>query len=293
MKKCWPLHVCVLAPIIMLLIFSYAPMSGLALAFKRYIATMGIFGSPSVGWNNFADLFKLPLFWPSVWNTFKIAVLKIVISFPVPIIVALLLNEVKQMKVKKVIQTVIYLPYFLSWAVLSGIILDIFSLEGAVNSIVNALGLKDIYWLGESVPFIAMLVITDIWKNFGYSTVIYLASITGIDPSLYEAAQVDGATRWKQTWHVTIPGIMPMAVLLAVLNLGNVLNAGFDQIFMLMNNLVRGDVEIIDTLTYDITFTNRNYGLATAAGLFKSFIAMIFMFAGWYLAHRFSDYKIF
>lgn len=293
LKKCWPLHLFVLAPILMLIIFSYVPMAGLALSFKRYIATAGIFGSPSVGWKNFSDLFKLPLFWPSVWNTFKISVLKIVISFPVPIIVALLLNEVRHLRVKKVIQTVVYLPYFLSWAILSGIILDIFSLDGAVNNILNMLGIPDIYWLGESTPFISMLVITDIWKNFGYGTVIFLSAITGIDLALYEAAQVDGASRWKQTLHVTIPGIMPMAILLAVLNLGNVLNAGFDQIFMLMNNLVREDVEIIDTLTYDITFTNRNYGLATAAGLFKSFIAMVFMLAGWYLAHRFSDYKVF
>ncbi len=292
-KKCWPLHLCVLLPILMILLFSYVPMTGIALAFKRYIATKGIFGSPSVGWQNFSDLFSLPLFWPAVWNTFKISILKIVISFPVPIIVALMLNEVKQLRVKKIIQTVVYLPYFLSWAVLGGIFLDIFSLDGAVNAIFNAIGIPDVYWLGESASFITMLVITEIWKNFGYGTVIFLSALTGIDPSLYEAAEVDGAGRWKQTLHVTLPGIMPMAVLLAVLNLGNVLNAGFDQIFMLMNNLVREDAEIIDTLIYDITFTNRNYGLATAAGLFKSLIAMVFVLTGWFLAHKYSDYKIF
>ncbi len=293
LSNCWQLHLLALIPMSLIVLFAYVPMYGVTLAFKDFISTKGIIGSPFVGFNNFEYLFKLSGFWQAFFNTFRIAMLKIIVGYPIPIIVALMLNEVMKPKFKKAVQTIIYLPYFLSWAVLGGIFLDLFSLNGGVNSILNALGGDAVYWLGEDGSFQSMLITTDVWKSFGFNTIVYLATLTAIDPCLYESAQIDGANRWKQTWHITLPGIAPIAILLGVLNLGNVLNAGFDQIFVLINPLVRGRAEIIDTLVYEITFTQHNYGVATAVGLFRSVVSMLFIFSGWGLAHRFSDYKIF
>lgn len=293
LKKSWQLHLIAFIPIIMVIIFAYVPMGGIILAWKRYIATRGIYGSPWVGWDNFTDMFTLPMFWPAFWNTFKIAVLKILFGFPFPIVVALLLNEVRCISYKKTVQTIIYLLYFLSWAVLGGIFLDIFAANGAINNLLNSIGLPDVKWLESGGSFVTMLVITDVWKNFGYNTIVFLAALTGVDKNLYEAAEVDGANRWKQTLHITLPAILPMVVLMGILNLGSILNAGFDQIFMLINNLVRDDAEILDTLVYDITFGSRQYGIATALGIFKSVISWAFIVTGWFLAHKCSGYRVF
>lgn len=293
LKRSYQLHLIALVPMIMIIVFAYVPMGGIILAWKKYIATKGIYGSPWVGWENFENMFNLPMFWPAFWNTFKIAVLKILFGFPFPIIVALLLNEVRCLAFKKSVQTIIYLPYFLSWAVLGGIMLDIFSANGAVNSLLNAVGLPSVKWLENGTSFVSMLIMTDVWKNFGYNTIVFLAALTGVDKNLYEAAEVDGANRWKQTIHITLPAILPMIILMGVLNLGSILNAGFEQIFIMINNLVREDSEIIDTLVYDITFGSRQYGIATALGLFKSVISGAFIVTGWFLAHKFSDYRVF
>lgn len=170
-KKSYQLHLIALLPMVMVLVFAYIPMGGIVLAWKKYIATKGIYGSPWLGWQNFENMFSLPMFWPAFWNTFKIAVLKILIGFPFPIVVALLLNEVRAVPFKKSVQTIIYLPYFLSWAVLGGIFLDLFSADGAVNNILNAVGISDVKWLEDGGAFVTMLVGTDVWKNFGYNTI--------------------------------------------------------------------------------------------------------------------------
>ena len=292
-RKDWQLHMLAFLPMAFLFLFAYVPMSGIVLAFKEYISTKGIFGSPWTGFENFEYLFKLPGFWSAFGNTFKIAVLKILAGYPIPIIIALLLNEVRRLRFKKTVQTIVYLPYFLSWAVLGGIFLDLFSLNGGVNALLEALGGSPVYWLGEDRPFLFLIVGSDVWKNFGFNTIVYLAALTSIDPELYEAAAIDGAGRWKQTLYITLPGILGIALLLGILNLGNVLNAGFDQVFVLLNELVRGKAEIIDTLVYNVTFIQHNYGVATAMGLFRSVVAMAFIFSGWYLAHRYSDYNVF
>lgn len=292
-KSTWQLHILVLIPFIFIIIFAYVPMTGVILSWKKYISTKGIYFSPWIGWDNFNNLFNRPGFPPALWNTFFIAMLKIVIGFPIPIIVALLLNEVRKKFFKKTIQTMIYLPYFLSWAILGGIFLDIFAQDGIINKIIIDLGGSSISWLGEKTPFISLLVASDVWKNFGYNTIVYLAALTGIDASLYEAAKVDGAGRWKQTLYITIPGIVPIAILLGILSLGNVLNAGFEQIFVLINPTVENAGQIIDTLVYQIIYTDRNFGIATALTFFKSVIAMIFIFSGWYFAKKYSDYRIF
>ena len=292
-KQNWQLHLLILIPLIFILIFAYIPMAGVVLSWKKYIATKGIIGSPFIGWENFQTLFSRPGFLPVLWNTFFIAILKIVIGFPVPIVVALLLNEVRKKFYKKTVQTIIYLPYFLSWAILGGLFLDIFAHDGIVNQILGNIGLTGVSWLGEKTSFLSLIVASDIWKNFGYGTIVYLAALTGIDVSLYEAAKVDGANRWQQTKNITVPGIIPIAVLLGILSLGNVLNAGFEQIFVLLNPTVEDAGQIIDTLVYQITYTDRNFGVATALTFFKSLVAMIFIFTGWFLANKYSDYRVF
>lgn len=292
-KNTWQLHLMMLVPMAFVILFAYVPMVGIVLGFKKYIATKGIFGSPWLGLENFQTLFVMPDFSSALFNTFFIAILKIVIGFPVPIIVALLLNEVRRMWFKKTIQTLIYLPYFLSWAVLGGLFLDVFSSTGVVASIFETLNIPPVDWLGNSNSFLTLLIGSDVWKNFGYNTIVYLAALTGIDMALYEAAKVDGAGRFKQVWHITLPGILPMIMLLGILSLGNVLNAGFEQIFVLMNSMVEDKAQIIDTLVYQITFTDRNYGVATALGMFKSLISMAFIFTGWFVANKFSNYRVF
>lgn len=292
-KRSRQLHWIILLPMAFIVFFNFVPMPGIALAWKRYIATKGIYGSPSVGWDNFKALFSYPMFWPAFWNTLSIACLKLAIGFPVPILTALLLNEVGSKAFKKTAQTLMYLPYFLSWVVLGGIIMSLFSLDGGINSLLQAVGFPPVFWLGKAGWFIFMLVFTEIWKNFGYGTIIYLAALTGIDKNLYEAAAIDGAGRWKQTLHITVPGVLPIAALMGILNLGTVLNAGFEQIFILNNALVAERATIIDTLVYDVTFADRNYGMATAMNLFKSVISFALILSGWFLANRYSDYRVF
>lgn len=219
--------------------------------------------------------------------------LKIIINFPIPIIVAILLNEVRSNFFKRSVQTIVYLPYFISWVILAGIILDIFSLEGIVNKTLNAMGLSSVFFLGDNSKFVGLLVGTDVWKNFGYGTVVYLAAITGVDESLFEAARIDGANRFKQILHVTIPSIAPIIMLMMILNLGNVLNAGFEQVFNLYNPLVYESADIIDTFVYRISLVEANYSLGTAVGLLKSVVSFILIVSSYALANKYSDYTIF
>ena len=191
-------------------------------------------------------------------------------------------------------QTIVYLPYFLSWVVLGGIFIDMLSPStGIVNQIIKAFGGKEIFFLGDNRYFKGTLIATDIWKNFGYGAIVYLAAILGIDSSLYEAAKIDGANRWQQTWHVTLPGMKMIIVLMLVLSLGNVLNAGFDQVFNLYNVSVYESGDILDTFVYRLGLLNAQYGPATAVGLFKSFVSTLFISVSYFLAYKFGDYRIF
>ncbi len=196
-------------------------------------------------------------------------------------------------KFKKTVQTVIYLPYFISWVILSGIIIDIFSMDGVVNQMLMSFGLDSVFFMGENKPFLGLLIGTDVWKNFGYGTVVYLAAITGIDESLYESAKIDGASRWQQIRYITLPGIAPTAMLMMILNLGNVLNAGFDQIFNLYSPLVYETADVIDTFVYRISLVEANYSLGTAVGLLKSVVSFILIVCSYKLANKYSDYTIF
>lgn len=292
-KNEWQLHTMAIVPVLLIVVFAYLPMVGILIAFEDFIPTKGIFRSPWLGLEHFKYMLLMPDVLKVTLNTLYIAILKLVLGFPVPIIAALLLNEVRLVKFKKTVQTIIYLPYFLSWAVLSGIVLDVFSLSGAVNQILSIFNIPPIYWMGKTQPFIGMLVGTDIWKSFGFGTIVYMAALTGIDKTFYEAAEIDGAGRWKKILHITLPGILPIAMLLGILSLGSVLNAGFEQIFLLINPLVSENTDIIDTFVYRLGFENINYSLSTAVGLFKSVVSLILIASANFLAVKYTDYKIF
>jgi len=290
----WPLHIMLLPGVILTIIFSYVPIAGVVIAFQKFVPAKGIFESNWIGFDNFVYVFNLPSFGNVLWNTVFIAVMKIVAGLIVPIIVALLLNEVVGKLFKRTIQTIIYFPYFLSWVILGGILIDILSpSSGIVNDVVKLLGFEPVFFLGNDKWFPFTLVISDTWKEFGYSTIVYLAALTAIDQHLYEAAIVDGANRWKQTLHITIPGMMPIVMLMTVLSLGNVLNAGFDQVFNLYSPMVYSTGDIIDTFVYRLGLLQAQYGVATAVGLFKSVIAFGLIVLSNFLANRYAGYRIF
>jgi len=293
-KKQWILHVMLIPMVLLLLIFSYYPMTGILIAFEKYNPTLGFFKSPWVGLSNFEYILKLPNTKRVLYNTVYIALMKIILGMIVPIFFALMLDLVKHSGFKRSIQTLIYIPYFLSWVVLSGILIDVLSpSNGIVNELLGVFGAEPIFFLGDEKLFPNVLIITDVWKGFGYGTIIYLAGITSIDPTLYEAAKMDGANRFKQMRHITIPCLVPIIILMATLSMGNILNAGFDQVLNLYNPAVMTTGDIIDTFVYRIGLQNSQYGIASAMGLFKSLVSFLFISVGYWLAYKFADYRIF
>ena len=294
-KKEIPLHLMILPGFILLLLFSYLPMAGIIIAFEKFIPAKGLFGHQKwIGLDNFKYVMELPNFGSIIWNTIYISVMKIILLLLIPITFAILINEVNNSRLKRTIQTLIYLPHFLSWVILGGILIDILSpSSGLVNSIIKQFGFKPIFFLGDNKWFPFTMISTEVWKEFGYGTIIYLAAITGIDLSLYEAARIDGANRWKQIVHVTLPGLKMVIVLLMVLSLGNLLNAGFDQIFNLYSPPVYQSGDIIDTFVYRIGLLDAQFGAATAIGLFKSLVSLTLISVSYYFAYHFADYRIF
>lgn len=294
-KRELPLHLMLLPGVVLVLLFCYIPMAGIIISFEDFIPAKGLFGHQAwVGLGNFQYVMQMPNILQVIWNTVSIAFMKIVLGLIIPLVFSILLNEVKSNFYKRSVQTLIYLPHFLSWVVLGGIFIDMLSPSGGiVNQFLGVFGIKPIFFLGSNKWFPTTMVITDTWKEFGYGTIIYLAAITGIDPTLYEAARVDGANRWQQTLHVTLPGMKMVIVLLMVLSLGNILNAGFDQIFNLYSPPVYQSGDIIDTLVYRIGLLDAQYGVATAVGLFKSVVSLIFISVSYFFAYHFADYRIF
>lgn len=290
-----PLHLMMLPGVILLIVFSYVPMAGVIIAFQRFVPAKGLFGAQEfIGLENFRYVFNLPNFGGVIYNTVIIAVFKIILGLIVPLIVTILINELKNVLLKKGIQTAIYLPHFLSWVVLGGIFIDILSpSDGIVNRIIEMFGGESIFFLGSNETFRGTMIVTETWKEFGYGTIVYLAAVTGIDPGLYEAAKIDGANRWQQIWHVTLPGIRIVIVLMTVLSLGNVLNAGFDQIFNLYSPPVYASGDILDTFVYRIGLLDAQFGVATAVGLFKSIISFVFVSVSYLAAFKFADYELF
>ena len=283
----------ILPSLIFLLVFSYIPMGGIAIAFMKYLPAKGIFGSKWIGAKNFQTLFNMPGFFDALRNTLSISVWKILLNVVVPVGFTLLLNEMGNQKVKKSIQTLVYLPHFISWVLLAGIFIKLLAADGVVNKFLGLLGIKPIIFLGDNRYFRWTMIITDVWKEFGYGTIVYLAAVAGVNQDLYEAAAIDGAGHFKQLMHVTLPSIVPTIVLMFTLSVGSILSAGFDQIFNLATPLVYETGDILDTLVYRIGFGSGQFGLSTAANLFKSVISMVLIVGSYRLAYKLTKYRVF
>jgi len=293
LNRNWPLYVMIAPAMVVLALFHYYPMYGVIIAFQDFNPGLGFAGSPWVGLQNFDFLLALPDFQGVFWNTLVIAVAKIVTIQVSAIALALMLNEIRSTFFKRTVQTFVYLPHFLSWIVLGSILLDILGAQGLVNQLLGTFGTKPILFLGSNHWFQPTLVLSNLWKEAGWATIIYLAGLTGVDPSLYEAAAIDGANRWGQTWHVTLPGISGLIILIACLDLGNVLNAGFEQILTLYNPAVYATGDILDTYVYRAGLISAQYSLAAAVGLVKSVLSFFLIVVAYWLASRMSDYRIF
>ena len=292
LRRAWPLYAMIVPGVVFVLLFRYYPMYGVVIAFQDFSPAKGFAGSPWIGWDNFDFLFTLPEFRRILRNTLLIAVAKIVADQLGAIILALLLNEARSILFRRSIQTMIYLPHFLSWIVLGGILLDILAPYGILNKAIGLVGIEPQLFLGSNSWFRGTIIASSFWKTVGFSTIIYLAALTAINPVLHEAAAIDGAGRFRRIWHITLPGMRPTIVLLAALSLGDVLQAGFEQILTLYNPAVYRTGDIIDTHVYRVGLVSAQYSLAGAVGLFKSFIGFFLIVLSYWLADRYAGYRI-
>lgn len=277
----------------LMLVFSYFPMYGIIMAFQKYVPSLGIRGSQWVGWSNFSYLFRLPTISQLFRNTLILACSNVLLDILVPIAVAIMINEVTHSWYRRTVQTIVYLPHFLSWVMLGVVFKQMFSNYGMFNNLLAALGMERLPIMSNNALFRTMLIVTNCWQNFGWGTIIYLASIVGIDPSLYESAVIDGASRFQRIWHVTLPAMASVIALKATLSLGSVLNANFDQVFNLYNVLVYESADIIDTYVYRMGLIQAQFSVATAVGLLKSCISAALILASYFMARRFANYRIF
>ena len=288
------LHVMLIPAVVFTTVFAYLPIFGLVMAFQDFKPLMGFRESPFVGLKQFQYIFTMPSFRTAFVNTMIISFFKIILSILVPLILSLMLNEVTKSWFKRSVQTIVFIPYFFSWAILAGMILEIFAYDGIINNtMMHLFGMEPTAFLVSNKYFRTIIIGSDVWKGMGYNTVLLLAAITNVDPTLYEAAQVDGAGRWKQVLHVTLPSILPMVAVLTVLGLGNILNAGFEQILIMYNPTVERTVDILDTLVYRLGMTSHQYSAAAAMGLFKSVISLIFVGTSYLILYKKSDYRVF
>lgn len=289
----YPLYLMLALPTVFVFVFNYIPMAGIAIAFQKYLPAKGFLNSKWVGLLNFRNLFTMPGFFQALRNTLTLSVWKIVLGILVPVAFTILLNELASSTIKRGVQTLIYLPHFISWVLLAGIFLKLLSGSGIVNQFLGRLGHPPIIFLGDNRWFKFTLILTHIWKEFGYGTIVYLAAVAGVNADLYEAAQIDGAGHWKQMRHITLPSIVPIIILMTALSIGNILNAGFDQVFNLYNSVVYESGDILDTLVYRTAFGSGQFGLSMAASLFKSIVSATLVVASYQIAYRTSGYRVF
>lgn len=293
------LYIMIALPVLLTIIYAYLPLGGLVIAFKDFQVSKGIFGSRFTGLENFIYLFNYSNFWQTVFNTFYISIMKLSLQMIIPLVVALLMNEIANSKFRTSIQTMVYLPHFISWVIVAGMIRELLSMDGSVNYILESFGMEPVMFLVDKTLFPFIIVLSDAWKSFGFDTIMIMAALTQIDPNLYEAATMDGAGRWKKILHITIPGIMPIIVLVFVLKLGGIVqNAGFDQVVNLYSPTVYETGDILDTLTYRLAFDPQSnalprYDLATAVGLMRSVVSFVLVSVSYYVAHKVADYRIF
>lgn len=288
-----PYHIMMLPGMIFLVIFHIVPMAGLIMAFQNYIPIKGLLGSEFVGLKNFQRLFKLPTFWSVLENTIVISVSKLVLVTVAAVLFAILLNECRHVKFKRVVQTTVYLPHFLSWVILAVMFSNLFSYTGIVNQIAGLFGKEPVMFMISNDWFRKILVGGEVWKEFGYSAIVYVAAMTGIDPTLYEAAGIDGANRLEKILYITLPSIVPTIVLMTTLNMGKILSGGFDQVFNLYSPLVYQTGDIIDTYVYRMGLVDLQYSNGTAVGLFKSLISFVLLVTAYKLADKFVGYRVF
>ncbi|MCU6792299.1 ABC transporter permease subunit [Paenibacillus sp. WQ 127069] len=283
------LYLLLLPELIYFVIFKYVPMFGIIIAFKNYNIGLGFWDSPWVGLNNFRNFINGVYFWDIMSNTIAISIYKLLFGFVAPIVLALLINEVTVGWFKKTVQTVTYLPHFISWVIAYGLMVALLSPgDGFVNLIMKQYGLQPISFLTESSWIRSLIIGSDIWKEVGWGAILYLAALAGIDPSLYEAARIDGASKWRQLWHITLPGIRNVIIILLIIRLSSILDAGFDQIFMMSNTFNADKSDIIDTWVYRQGIEQMQISLATAVGVFKSVIAFILVVGANKLAKKFD-----
>lgn len=268
-------------------------MFGIIMAFQDFVPAKGIFHSAFVGFENFIYMFTLPDIGKIFRNTIAIALGKIVLGSLLAIAFSILLNEIRLKFLKKTVQTIVYLPHFLSWVVLAAVVVNMFNLDGTVNQILSIFGVEPLNFLGSNQLFQPLLIGTDIWKEFGFNSIVYLAAITAVDPGLHEAASIDGANWWKRIWHITLPGMLPIILLLAILSLPDILDGGFDQVYNLYSPMVYDTGDILDTYVYRIGLIGREYSFGTAVGLFKSVIGIILILSANNAAKRYTDRKLF
>ncbi len=292
-RRTWPNYVMLLIPAFFVILFSYVPLYGLIIAFEDYNPGKGFLGSDWVGLKWFRMAMQMPDFPKIVRNTVVIALGKMIFTQLFAVLFALLINEVRNPLFKRTVQTVTYFPHFLSWVIIGGVFIDMLSTKGMINQAIKALGGRPIFFLGSNQWFQPVMVMLEVWKEFGYGAIIYLAAITSINPELYEAAKIDGASRVGQVWYVTIPGISVTIVMMATLALGGIMNAGFDQIFIMYNASVYETADILDTFIYRQGLVDSQYSLSTALGLFKSLIGATLLIVTNLFATKKFNYRIF
>lgn len=286
-------YVMILPGLILLFAFTFVPLIYSVIAFQKFNPALGIQGSPWVGLDNITYMFSQRDARQVFTNTIFIASMKMIFVLITAVVVALLLNEVRVLRIQRSIQTMIYLPHFLSWVILAGILRTILARDGMINDILSVFGVAPVYFLGQPAIFPWVIILSDVWKEFGFETIVYLAALTAIDPTLYEVAELDGASRTEKMRYVSLPSITPVIVLVGCLSIGNVLNAGFDQIFNLYSPIVYSTGDIIDTYVYRIGLIQGQYSLGTAVGLFKTVVALILIGVSYWAANKFANYKIF
>jgi putative aldouronate transport system permease protein len=293
--KQWDYQLMIIPALLFIIIFNYIPMWGVLIAFKEYNLFKGFAASPWVGFKHFQMFFESPEYWGIMRNTLFISLLKLAFGFPAPIILALMLNEISHGLFKRVVQTITYIPHFISWVVVSGLVFSMLAVDnGPVNGLLIKMAVlhEPINWMSIPNLFWGILVSTGVWKEIGFGSIVYLAAIAGIDPALYEAAAMDGANRFKQIFLITLPSIMPVIVIFLILGVGNILSAGFEDILLLTKNLNNGIVlpvaNVIDTYVYEMGIIQQRFSYATAAGLFKSGISIVILMLANTLARKFG-----
>ncbi|QNK58958.1 sugar ABC transporter permease [Paenibacillus sp. PAMC21692] len=291
--KHYQIYLIIIPAVIYFFIFNYLPMLGLSLAFQDYSFSKGMFFSPWVGFKYFQTFFDYFNFGTIIWNTLVISFYKLVLFFPIPIIFAIMLNEIRNKYFKQAIQTIFYLPYFISWVVAITIFQQFLSLDGLLNQIRQSLGLEAIYFMNDPAYFYPIMFISYVWKMTGWSAIIYLAAISSIDPELFEAAKVDGAGKFNQIWHITIPSLVPIASVLFILSLSSLLQAGWEHIYLIRTPGNMSVSDILDTYVIQQGFSNGQIGYATAVSLFQSLIGLLFVVISNMIIKRKSEISVF